>query len=88
MRSYILWGIFTWTAQGEGLKILPVRYCPIQLFQATGVSNTGRFIVYINWLRRSHGYQAGYLCFLILQHSFLDQIPSLLAVLNWYNNRL
>ena len=53
MRSYILWGIFTWIAQGEGLKIPPVRYCPIQLFQATGVSNTGRFIVYINWLRRS-----------------------------------
>ena len=88
MRSYILWGIFTWIAQGEGLKIPPVRYCPIQLFQATGVSNKGRFIVYINWLRRSHGYQAGYLWFLILQHSFLDQIRSLLAVLNWYNNRL
>ena len=42
MRSYILWGIFTWIAQGEGLKIPPVRYCPIQLFQATGISNTGR----------------------------------------------
>ena len=75
-------------AQDEGLEIPPVRCCPIQLFQATDVSNMGRFIVYFNWLRKSYGYQAGYLWFLILQHSFPDQIPSLLAVLNWHKNRL
>jgi len=55
MRSYILWGMFTWIAQDEGLTIPSVCCCPMQLFQATRISNMGRFILYINWLRRSYG---------------------------------
>ena len=75
--------MFTWIAQDEGLEIPTVRWCPIQLFQATGISNMGQFIMYINWLRRSYGYRGGYDWFLIL-HAFPDQISSLLVVLSFF----
>ena len=46
MRSYILWGMFTWIAKGEGLTIPSVRCCPMQLFQTTHIKYGTIYLVY------------------------------------------